>query len=108
MKTYKKGQTINTLVKLTANHRGGRFEFKLCNLDANGNKESEACFNQYGIITTYKLTSIISQDFNVQVKLPNITCKRCVLQWTYIVGKLFFIIFNIILIIFVSDNNNHN
>lgn len=90
VKTYTRGQTFNALVRITANHMGGRFEFKVCNLDVD-TKESDACFDKNGVFT-YTLTSTASQDFVFPVTLPNITCKRCVLQWTYIVGQYFILL----------------
>lgn len=90
MKTYAKGSTISVTAKITANHRG-YFYFRLCNLDAE--KESEACFDRYKIkiadnTDIYTLPSTEAKDYTLSIKLPaNLTCNRCVLQWTYVAGN---------------------
>lgn len=71
----------------------GHFYFKLCNLDGNGGRESEACFDQ----NTLRLTNgsdrfTIQQQgpawFDVHLQLPwGVRCNHCVLQWTYVAGE---------------------
>jgi hypothetical protein len=90
VKTYKSGSEIETVSRLTFNHLGGTFYFKLCNLD--NDVESEECF-KYTLQTEdgkdyYQLKSKAHKDFPVKVKLPeNVSCKHCVLQWTYVTAN---------------------
>lgn len=90
VKTYKQGSTIQVTAKITANHYG-YFYFKICNLDSEG--ESDACFerNKIPISTgamTWPLPSSSAGDFKLSLKLPsNLSCNRCVLQWTYVAGN---------------------
>ncbi|XP_059619693.1 uncharacterized protein LOC132263761 [Phlebotomus argentipes] len=89
--SYQRGATIPVSVLITANHNG-YFYFNLCNLDANG-AESDACFAQYSSLKTssgtgkYYLNSSAVGYYNFTITLPNVSCKRCVLQWTYHVGN---------------------
>lgn len=90
MKTYKQGQRTAVIAKITANHRG-YFYFKICNLD--NEKESEACFDRWTVLTSnqsaiYYLPSTNAQDFNVELDLPkSLYCNHCVLQWVYVAGN---------------------
>lgn len=86
-KVYTRGQIFKVLVRITANHMRGHFEFKFCNLDIEG-KESDECFERDEVFL-YKLRTNDVRDFLIKVPLPDYTCKRCVLQWTYIVGEYF-------------------
>ena len=51
--TYTEGQIFKVLVRITANHMRGHFEFKFCNLDVES-KESDECFEK-GEVFIYKL-----------------------------------------------------
>ncbi|XP_055688057.1 uncharacterized protein LOC129792735 [Lutzomyia longipalpis] len=89
--SYQRGATIPVSVQITANHLG-YFYFNLCNLDTYG-RESEACFAQYSLKTSsasnkYYLNSAAVGFYNFTITLPaGVSCKHCVLQWTYNVGN---------------------
>uniref|UniRef100_A0A1L8E399 Putative chitin binding domain protein n=1 Tax=Nyssomyia neivai TaxID=330878 RepID=A0A1L8E399_9DIPT len=88
---YPRGATIPVSVQITANHLG-YFYLNLCNLDTYG-RESEACFAAYSLKTSsgstkYYLNSAAVGYYNFTVTLPaGVSCKRCVLQWTYTTGN---------------------
>ncbi|CRL06465.1 CLUMA_CG019451, isoform A [Clunio marinus] len=90
VKSYEKGSSISVTVRITANHRG-YFYFRICNLDHE--QESDECFERYKLSTTtgsstYTLPSTAAADYFVSLKLPTgLTCKHCVLQWTYVAGN---------------------
>jgi Lytic polysaccharide mono-oxygenase, cellulose-degrading len=92
VQNYTQGQVISVIVMITANHRG-YFEFKICNLDANGYMESEDCFAQHHVMTEngdaeYHLPSDEMKPFMFTLKLPeDLVCQHCVLQWTYVTGN---------------------
>jgi len=87
---YKAGSVIDVTVRLTANHKG-YFYFRICNLDAE--RESDACFERYKIRTkagadTYPLTTSAAKDYIISLQLPaGLSCKHCVMQWTYVAGN---------------------
>jgi hypothetical protein len=87
VKSYKQGQTIEALVRLTASHMG-YFSFKICNLDAEN--ETDGCF-KYVIYTASgsdKTTVTGTGDYKVLLRLPSgLKCNKCVLQWTYTAGN---------------------
>ncbi|KAG6800966.1 hypothetical protein HZU73_03704 [Apis mellifera caucasica] len=93
VKRYKANQIINVKLKLTEN-RLGTFTFNLCPLNETFHLETEKCFNQYPL----KLNNIydynfqvpnLKTEFNIAVRIPNITCNQCVFRWTYKVGNNF-------------------
>lgn len=90
VKTYTQGSIIEVLVRLSGNHRG-YFYFQLCNTD--DEPESEECFSRHRLRTTsgaevYQLPTSSPGDFRVSLKLPkHLTCKLCVLQWTYVAAN---------------------
>lgn len=76
-------------VMLTANHQG-YFYYRICKMD--GAAESKECFeaNPLKLVngdSTYPVTGTSTGWYNMTLRLPEITCKHCVLQWTYNVGK---------------------
>lgn len=92
VKTYPIGSIVNVTVKITGNHKG-YFYFQICNLDEE--KESEECFeknqvkladgNDAFVLQTYR-----TGNYNVPIELPpNLACKHCVLQWTYITANAY-------------------
>ncbi|XP_015439710.1 PREDICTED: uncharacterized protein LOC107194583 [Dufourea novaeangliae] len=88
---YKRGETININVKLTANHKGS-FTFHLCPLHSSNELETEDCFNRYPLQLSdgsYSLSVPSSQyEFNVGVRLPGgVTCNQCVVRWNYRSGN---------------------
>lgn len=87
--SYTKGSVVEVTARITANHRGYMY-FKLCCLDSES--ESEACFDRNQIKTadgadTWPLPTTKAQDYQIPIRMPNITCNRAVLQWTYVAGN---------------------
>lgn len=88
VKTYKSGQVIDVISRLTVNHNRGHFVFKLCNMDKG--RESEECFERNPVFTSdgqpvYQVPDWEARDFHHQMKLPDgLKCRHCVLQWTYV------------------------
>ncbi|XP_015784670.1 uncharacterized protein LOC107362165 [Tetranychus urticae] len=91
---YKVGSVIKASVQLTANHRG-YFIFKLCPATSKDREVSQDCLDSYPLQVInsssphrYYVSDRDSRIFNVTLKLPsNLTCQRCVLQWTYVTGN---------------------
>lgn len=78
-------------VRITANHKG-YFYFRMCNLDKYGG-ESDQCFNDIALLTAdgeeRHTIGLHLGNHNVDLRLPaGVTCKHCVLQWTYVAGNL--------------------
>lgn len=77
---------------LTANHLG-YFKFSLCPIDVWG-EESEECFAAYPLKLTNGEDNIPVPTsevgwYNGTLRLPaDVTCRHCVIQWTYVTGKL--------------------
>lgn len=77
-------------VKITANHKG-HFEFRLC--PANAEKEvTQECLDQHLLTVVdddkreaveYPLDGGILGVIAIRVRLPDVRCERCVLQWHY-------------------------
>lgn len=97
--TYAQGQTITLKVKITAPH-GGRFSFRVCPVPdgASGAAERKAVTQK--CLDANKLTNAKdgtpywwfgkkpAGEYTMDFKLPpNVTCKRCVLQWFYETGN---------------------
>lgn len=93
---YVKGQRLTLRVKIEAPH-GGRFSFGVCPVpnDASERKTvTQKCFDANRLInvadgTPYwwfgkRGTGEYTMDFRLP---PNVTCKRCVLQWHYETGN---------------------
>jgi len=87
-KTYVAGSFIDLEVELTANHKG-RFQFKLCPVGPS-EEATQACLDKHIIRTPQGSDGFTIQEKALKVqltlkgKLPDkITCKRCVLQWTW-------------------------
>lgn len=88
---YKSGGVMDVQVLITANHNGF-FTFNLCNLDSY-KKESEECFENIALNQTNGEPKYYIDDqvriFDVKLQLPEkFVCQHCVLQWTWITGKL--------------------
>lgn len=84
---YKTNQVINVKLKLTKNHLG-TFKFNLCPLNETFHLETEQCFNQYPLklVNQYNYdfpVPNLKTEFDITVRIPNITCKQCVFRWTY-------------------------
>ncbi|PBC33820.1 hypothetical protein APICC_03207 [Apis cerana cerana] len=87
VKRYKTNQVINVKLKLTKNHLG-TFKFNLCPLNETFHLETEQCFNQYPLklVNQYNYdfpVPNLKTEFDITVRIPNITCKQCVFRWTY-------------------------
>lgn len=112
VKTYKKGATVEALIKINAGHLGN-FEFRLCNADGIENPTKE-CFEKYILKSSdgqSKFPQIRKRDGPEQVEdivfdkdgneeteianiyrvnLPeNVTCEHCIFQfrWTDTIPK---------------------
>jgi len=93
---YVMGQNIEVEIDLTTNH-WGHFVLKLCPLNDVTEIVTQDCLDRYPLYlasdpTTYKYQipedtkkkSVVHYD----VMLPKgITCKQCVVQWTYVTGN---------------------
>lgn len=86
---YRPGQTVNIEVLLTTSHLG-HFEFRIN--DFTGRKtQGDSVGKLQGHLlklttggTKYKVTKAGRYLYKMQVVLPpNLTCKRCVMQWWY-------------------------
>uniref|UniRef100_A0A336M0X4 CSON009773 protein n=1 Tax=Culicoides sonorensis TaxID=179676 RepID=A0A336M0X4_CULSO len=93
VKTYKSGSKITATVKITANHKG-YFVFDLCNMDPlksiGKSMEEENCFEKvitYNGSEQFILPSTDPGQYYVELKLPSMKCKHCVLRWTYTAGN---------------------
>jgi len=89
VKEYRVGEMMEVEIDLSANHRGS-FTFKLCQNNNVRRDSHQRCFDRntlkvYPEMTeSFELPSEASQTFYIQLKLPEgVTCKQCVLQWTY-------------------------
>ena len=81
------------MVDITANHRG-YFEFKLCPSRNDKKEVLQECLNKHTlkIVNTSNTGYFVGNHGNSRVTLSlqlpkSLTCKRCVLQWTYTAGK---------------------
>ena len=90
---------IDVEIDLSANHNG-HFELKLCPVNSPKQIATQACMDKHPLYlddvpTSYKFhipPETKKKDvMRYQVKLPDgITCRQCVIQWTYITGKRLF------------------
>jgi len=86
---YEPGEVINVTVLLTANHLGS-FTYSLCELEDHHAPESgEECFEDLLLEDGSESVPIGHNDYRIEsrVVLPNKTCDRCVLRWTYKAGN---------------------
>lgn len=86
---------MDAKVQLTTNHRGF-FTFKLCPATSNLHEVTQDCLDRHvlslsqshGEVSNYAVNTPRSGIFDVRLKLPdNLSCDRCVLQWTYTAGN---------------------
>ncbi|XP_060650170.1 uncharacterized protein LOC132787255 [Drosophila nasuta] len=82
--------TFDVTVQITANHLG-YFSFHLCNLDEAGS-ESEDCFNQHRLLFADNSDRLdigsTTGSIVATLQVPSgVTCKHCVLRWTYTAGN---------------------
>lgn len=88
VKSYESNSVVTVDVKVTVNHKG-YFWFDLCNLDGKA-KEEETCFTKLLTVDEQEkwyLSSLEVKTYQVQLKLPNVSCQHCVLRWTYVAGN---------------------
>lgn len=94
-RTYRPGQDIEVKVDVTANHKG-YFTFKICANDNTGQDPGQECFDQPGNLlqiypgggTRFPITtSMGTGPVSLKLRLPDITCSQCILQWTYTAGN---------------------
>ncbi|XP_061399708.1 uncharacterized protein LOC133335447 [Musca vetustissima] len=76
--------------KITANHMG-HITYHLCNLDEFG-KESEECFAKYPLkfadgSDKFYIGQTLGDIETTVVLPPGLSCKHCVLRWTYTAGN---------------------
>lgn len=93
---YASGSVLEAKVELTTTHLG-YFTFRLCPKTSTKREVSQECLNKYplkvlttkGNRETYQIKSEKSNgNYTVPLRLPpNVTCDRCVLQWTYTSGN---------------------
>lgn len=93
---YASGSILETTVELTTTHLG-YFTFRLCPQTSNVREVSQECLNKYLLKVLGKRfnrdkyfikVEKSSQVYVVNLRLPrNVTCDRCVLQWTYTTGN---------------------
>ncbi|KAF2886509.1 hypothetical protein ILUMI_19664, partial [Ignelater luminosus] len=86
---YPSGSVINTMIRLTTNHKGW-FNYSLCELKDTTKPETEECFQDLTFEDGSKQMEIEpdKKDFLNRVQLPEgFKCKRCVLRWTYKTGN---------------------
>lgn len=94
VKTYKSGDAIDVKIEITANHFG-YFVFKLCPATDDKKEVTQKCLDSHQLKVLnsqssdkYIVPSPKPQVFTVKLRLPSgLTCKRCVLQWTYTAGN---------------------
>lgn len=91
VKGYQKQAQIPVGVFLTANHFGF-LRFNLCNMDES--LENEDCFDKYPLEVVesssihFPIDTRLEGWWNMTLQLPtDVTCKHCVLQWTYNTGN---------------------
>ena len=92
VKSYNQGSKIKIKANLTMNHLG-IFSFKTCNLDTDKVK-SDKCFATWPVTMlsgkNYTLKSPANGQYKITLKLPkNLSCKKCVFQWTWITASNF-------------------
>lgn len=96
VKNYRKGQIITAKVEIGLNDMG-YFVFDLCNLDKH-KLENKECFEMNPLMFRdddgkdfrYLRPNSHNVDLQMNVTLPDqLTCKHCVLRWTWVNGNQF-------------------
>ncbi|XP_041673790.1 uncharacterized protein LOC108104322 isoform X1 [Drosophila eugracilis] len=96
VRSYEPGSNMTIRVELTASHMG-YFEFRLCP----NRIAKQSCFDQnlLRIIDGFPSQPISSdldirfyprngsRIYEIQARLPELTCDQCVLQWRYVAGN---------------------
>ena len=103
VRQYQAGQVIPVTTHITANHVGF-LEFRLCSNNNPRQDPGQDCFDQEeavltltqagpgSYITETDPTKLWIEDvgsglFNAAVRLPDLECSQCILQWTYRNGR---------------------
>jgi len=89
VRNYSPGEVIDVVVWLTANHKG-YFTFRLCKNDDVTKAPEQSCFDEGGLLKLepsgherFLATGMGSTNLTMKLRLPDITCEQCILQWTY-------------------------
>lgn len=91
---YTTGQVIDVRIDFTVNHYGTS-ELRLCAVDSTVTHEMQECFNKFPLylegqsVYQFKIPTqtLKNETINYRVHLPeNVSCQRCVIQWTYYGG----------------------
>lgn len=93
--SFKMSSVLQVKVNVTTNHKG-KFWFDLCNMDVlwrrGAKMEEEECFSNKLLTVAgdefWWLPSNETKIFDVDLRLPNMTCKHCVFRWTWMTGTL--------------------
>ncbi|KAM7300368.1 uncharacterized protein ISCGN_020932 [Ixodes scapularis] len=95
VRRYKRGQVMNAMVQLTANHRG-YFEFRLCPVNDSSVAATDECMAKHPLkiaddstgSTRFMVDNGRAMNFNISLQLPkDMTCSQCVFQWSYTAGN---------------------
>ncbi|EZA61439.1 hypothetical protein DMN91_003714 [Ooceraea biroi] len=92
VQTYKAGQMIELVGRITANHMG-YMRYSICPLKHGKELETEECFAKYMLkmadgTDRYVLPSHETGDYKMSAYLPQgLTCEHCVLRWEYTAGN---------------------
>lgn len=94
-KNYQPGSDIPVKVLITANHKGF-FIFRLCKNNNVNQDLDQSCFEETesllrvspsGDYRFYLTTAMGTGELEVTLRLPNIQCDQCIIQWTYTTGN---------------------
>jgi len=83
--SYKAGQMIELVVRITANH-WGHFQYSICPLKHSKEQETEECFAKHILkmedgTDKYVLKSHKTGNYKMKAYLPEgLTCEHCVLR----------------------------
>lgn len=89
---YKTGSTVQVTIE-NPEKVGGYIEFRLCDVTTKGRDLQQSCFDKHVLLFSdnkEKRQRVKSHETFVDayVELPvGLTCKQCVLQWSFVQGK---------------------
>jgi len=94
-RNYQPGSEINVTVRIKTNHKG-YFMFRLCKNDNVKKDPDQSCFDNPDSLLRisssgsdrFNLTTPMGEgkNFSMTLRLPNIQCDQCIIQWTYTTG----------------------
>lgn len=101
VKTFESGSDITIQLKISSNHYGYS-RFDLCNMDPLKAKgaitEEEECFDEKVLTAKgeekWYFPVHQTKIYEIDLKLPKITCNHCVFRWTWRTGKFNILINN--------------